>query len=165
VLLPGFAKLPLVSLCPCSNILIDTTAALRCAVAGCCSSLVALNVSRNALPALPESMSRLARLQVLAADSNRCAHVPPKLSWVAQNIMGSSPRKLSHCIALLASSACCQHLLLRPHLHNSKRNMRHTSRCKVVLSLLFVDLCMHRFQPLLLCVACPLALQARVVAT
>lgn len=45
---------------------------IACVIAGCCSSLVALNVSRNALPALPDTMSRLAKLQVLAADSNRC---------------------------------------------------------------------------------------------
>lgn len=38
---------------------------------GACSSLVAFNASRNLLAALPDSITRLAKLQVMAVDSNK----------------------------------------------------------------------------------------------
>ena len=38
---------------------------------GDCSSLVALNASRNALTELPSSITRLGKLQVLAVDANK----------------------------------------------------------------------------------------------
>lgn len=40
-------------------------------VPGGCSSLVAFNASHNALTALPDSVTRLAKLQVLAVDTNK----------------------------------------------------------------------------------------------
>ncbi len=39
--------------------------------AGDCSSLVAFNASHNALIALPDSITRLNKLQVLAVDANK----------------------------------------------------------------------------------------------
>jgi hypothetical protein len=39
--------------------------------AGACSSLVAFNASHNALTALPDSVTQLGKLQVLAVDANK----------------------------------------------------------------------------------------------
>lgn len=42
-----------------------------------------MNAGCNALTALPDSMSTLAKLQVLVVDNNRCA-VNPQPGWLAQ---------------------------------------------------------------------------------
>ena len=41
--------------------------------AGSCSSLLELSLDRNQVPELPEALTRLTKLQVIKADSNRCA--------------------------------------------------------------------------------------------
>lgn len=46
-------------------------AAWVCVPVGDCSSLVAFNASHNALTALPDGVTRLGKLQVLAVDANK----------------------------------------------------------------------------------------------
>lgn len=73
-------------------------------LAGCCTSLEDLNACDNAIAAIPESTSRLERLQSLRLDNNRCGR------WAR----GAGEGSWEHAVQVLACGCLSAHLCMAP---------------------------------------------------